>query len=203
MSDESLLGDSEPHDGQPLRPLDWLDEHGDALFAFAILRVKHAELAEDLVQETLLAGIKAAPRFDGRSSVRTWLIGILKRKIVDHYRRSETEEKHLRHAVQTQQSSPQNPKSASPWHADHQAWKHDPSATLQSTEFWSVFEECRSKMPPKLLSAFVLREMDRISYSLICKQLGISATNLSVRLYRARMYMRRCLELNWFHDESS
>ncbi len=65
----------------------WLEEHGDALYGYAKARVGTRELAEDLVQETLLAALQSRDRFAGRSSVRTWLFSILRHKIVDVYRR--------------------------------------------------------------------------------------------------------------------
>src|SRR5689334_5348279 len=68
--------------------LRWLDEHGDALYAYALPRVRNADVAEDLVQETLLAAIKAHKNFAGNSAERTWLTGILKHKLIDHLRKS-------------------------------------------------------------------------------------------------------------------
>lgn len=69
-------------------PEHWLDAHGDALFRFALRRVQNESTAEDLVQETLLAAWSALERRSGESSERTWLVGILKHKIVDHSTRS-------------------------------------------------------------------------------------------------------------------
>ena len=72
-------------------PSNWVEEHGDALFRFALLRVKDASIAEDLVQETFLSALKGIERFKGKSSLRTWLVGILKHKIIDHFRRNRPE----------------------------------------------------------------------------------------------------------------
>ncbi|MHC4945232.1 MAG: RNA polymerase sigma factor, partial [Planctomycetota bacterium] len=80
MSD-SLLSD----------PATWVDEHGDALYRFAITRLKDPEAAEEIVQETFLAALKAKDSFKGRSSERTWLIGILKNKVIDHFRKMSRE----------------------------------------------------------------------------------------------------------------
>src|SRR5215472_19276111 len=66
---------------------DWLAAHGDYLFNLAVGQVRDPLVAEDLVQDTFLAALKARDRFAGRSSDRTWLVGILRHKIFDHLRR--------------------------------------------------------------------------------------------------------------------
>ena len=75
-------------DDSALAPETWVDQHGDALYRFALRRVTDPELADDLVQETFLEGLSARSSFTGGSSVRTWLTAILKHKIIDQYRRS-------------------------------------------------------------------------------------------------------------------
>ncbi len=200
MSDPQNTVDDDQNRPETTSVIGWLEEHGDALFAFAMLRVGKRELAEDLVQDTLLVAIKSFRQFDGRSSIRTWLIGILKRKIVDQFRRNEVEQRHLSAAKQPKDGL--NAHRAEPsYRTDGGAWKHDPATTMESAEFWQKFEECRRKLPAKLLSAFVLREIDQASHRDVCQQLGISASNLSVRLYRARLAMRQCLERNWFRSK--
>ncbi|MDH5627721.1 MAG: sigma-70 family RNA polymerase sigma factor, partial [Candidatus Krumholzibacteria bacterium] len=79
------------HEKQAIDPKNWVDEHGDALFRFAILRVRNEELAADLVQDTFLSALKARDGFRGGSTLRTWLTGILKHKIIDHYRKNKVE----------------------------------------------------------------------------------------------------------------
>src|SRR5688500_10622854 len=68
-------------------PERWLDDHGDYLFKYAVFRLRDDIVAEDAVQETFLAALKAYENFEGRGSERTWLVGILKHKIIDHFRR--------------------------------------------------------------------------------------------------------------------
>src|SRR5215510_12490677 len=70
-----------------LDPTIWLERHGDYLYRYAMLRLRDSSAAEDVVQETLLAALKSAARFAGASSERTWLVGILKHKISDWFRR--------------------------------------------------------------------------------------------------------------------
>ena len=75
-------------EAEPLtNPREWVDRHGDFLYRFAMARVRRADVAEDLVQETLLAAWRGRARFAGRSSERTWLTSILKRKAIDWLRR--------------------------------------------------------------------------------------------------------------------
>jgi RNA polymerase sigma-70 factor (ECF subfamily) len=65
----------------------WVDDHGECLYRYALVRVRRPEVAEDLVQEALLAAVRGYEKFGGRSSERSWLVGILKNKIVDHFRK--------------------------------------------------------------------------------------------------------------------
>ena len=72
----------------PVDPTAWVDEHGDFLFRYAVVRLRDEAIAEDCVQETLLSAIQALGSYGGKATERTWLTGILKHKIVDHFRRS-------------------------------------------------------------------------------------------------------------------
>ena len=69
----------------------WLQDHGEALYAFAMMRVHNSAAAEDILQETLIAGIQGAANFKQGSSVRTWLISIMKNKIIDLLRKTSRE----------------------------------------------------------------------------------------------------------------
>ena len=185
-------------------PSQWLESHGDALFAFALIRVCNREVSEDLVQDTLLAGLKSFEKFDQRSSVRTWLISILKRKIIDHFRHQQVREKGQRHQEELASQTEQQAESAffgrnGSWVDGVAKWSINPSQIVENREFWIVFQKCREKLPPLLQSVFVLREIEQLSKEEVCSQLGITSSNLSVRLFRARMNLRSCLELNWFN----
>ena len=185
-------------------PAQWLELHGDALFAFALIRVCRREIAEDLVQDTLLSGIKSLEKFDRRSSVRTWLISILKRKIIDHFRHQQVREKGQKHQEEKATQSEQRAESAffqknGSWVDGVARWTVNPSKTVENREFWLVFQKCREKLPPLLQSVFVLREIEQLSNEEVCSQLNITPSNLSVRMFRARMSLRRCLELHWFN----
>lgn len=182
-------------------PENWVDAHGDVLFRYALARVANAEVAEELVQETFLAALSAQQGFGGRSTERTWLIGILKHKIVDYFRRKTRE--------------PTAPDADAPgdlveelfdqrgrWHVKPAQWAGDPQRLLEQQEFWEAFRRCLSQLPERQAAAFSLREMEDLSGEEICKILGVTATNLWVLLHRARMGLWRCLDANWFRADT-
>jgi RNA polymerase sigma-70 factor (ECF subfamily) len=188
------------HSELPLEPSRWVEKYGDVLYRYALIRVGRHEIAEDLVQETLLAALQARDRFAGRSTEQTWLIGILSHKIVDYFR-----EKSRQQSVEVEDQTEAFPEGQfnkrGMWIAELGRWPIDPSRILESRDFWAVFEKCLSKLDPSLLAAFSLREFDRLTTEEICNTLEISPTNLGVRLYRARAALRSCLEANWFEGE--
>lgn len=186
-------------------PERWLDEHGDALFGFAYLRVRDRDAAEDLVQETLLAAWRARASFAAGSTERTWLIGILKHKLADHWRRLEREQRRAA-ALATDPRDIElldalfDDDRRGHWRAPPSPW-NDPDAALEQREFWRVFGECVAGLPPAQAQAFGLCELDGLEGEEACKVLGVTATNLWVMLHRARLRLRACLERNWFLRE--
>lgn len=186
--------------GEPER---WVDEHGDYLFGYALLHLHDAAAAQDAVQETFLAALHGQDSFRGTSAQRGWLLGILKHKIHDHFRRlsRETPFTHLdlQHDEETDQFV------ASGWQQGAWApelapadWSPEPGASLDQAAFWKVFRECTARLPRHTARAFLLREMDDLGSQEICTLLGITENNLWVLLHRARLALRRCLEKNWF-----
>lgn len=176
---------------------DWLNEHGDYLYRFALARLKDPHQAEDAVQETMLAAIKNNS-FAGDSSARTWLTGILKHKIIDLQR------KHIREQPVSDLIDPDASEDSMEDFFDHKGHWLDkpvtlnmPDDTLQQKQFLAVLDECLSKLPKKLKAIFMLRDVQEVENENICKELNITATNAWVMLYRARMGLRKCLELNW------
>ncbi len=182
------------------RAEDWLGEHGDALYRFARMRVGRRETAEDLVQETFLAAMSAREPFRGQSSVRTWLVSILRRKIVDHYRKVSAAR------ARGDIDSPGGV-DASEWFTAEGAWRNavaswkTPSRIVEDREFWRVLDGCLARLPRALASAFVLRELEGMDANELQKSLALSAGNVRVRLFRARQLLRACLEKRWFGNE--
>jgi RNA polymerase sigma-70 factor (ECF subfamily) len=182
-------------------PNTWLDQHGDALYRFALVRVRDSAVAEDLVQDTLLAALRAHERFAGQSSELTWLIAILKNKIVDHYRR------HVREAPLPDSEDPDGlidalfKKSNDHWLTVPAAWQ-DPDMSLENSQFWQAFTDCLQGLPARQAQAFTLTELDGLGTDELCKVLGVTSSNVWVLLHRARLRLRECLEHGWFGNES-
>lgn len=183
-------------------PEQWVEAHADALFGFAMLRVRDRSTAQDLVQETFLAALRAEGRFAGRSSERAWLFGILRNKLADYYRRKGRD-------VPPEEGESLGPDEGRFFHSaggKKDAWVEgraprqwaDPEESLMQKEFQTVLLACLAKLPDKVAQVFVLREVDGLASAQICKDLNLSANNFWVISHRARMALRRCLELHWF-----
>jgi RNA polymerase sigma-70 factor (ECF subfamily) len=180
-----------------INPETWLEEHGDFLFRYAWSRLRDRYSAEDLVQDTLLAAIDMRRGFQGRSSLRTWLLGILRHKIIDYMRRKAREVPIEDESI-FDQISERFFDARGEWLVKPLEWKDDPSRIIERKEFWDVLMRCLAELPENMANTFVLRELEELDSQEICKALRITSTNLGALLYRARLRLRRCLEMNWF-----
>lgn len=179
-------------------PAAWLDHHGNALYAYALMRVRDASVAEDLVQDTLLAAIKSVDRFKGESSERTWLIGILKHKVLDHLRRAGRERRLDEGMVSTEGEEAQHFDDRGQWRVEVTEWS-DPERSLEREEFWQTLQDCVGKLPDRLAILFTLRELDGMETDKLMETLNISShNNVWVMLSRVRLRLRKCLETHWF-----
>jgi RNA polymerase sigma-70 factor (ECF subfamily) len=174
---------------------EWLNEHGDYLYRFALARLRDSHLAEDVVQETFLAAIKS-PSFVEQSSPRTWLTGILKHKIIDVMRKSQREVVATDLMNEEDASMDEFFDSTGHWIEPPQAWDV-PDDALEQKQFFGILQACVDKLPKKLATMFLMRDVHETDNEEICKELEITATNAWVMLYRARMSLRKCLEINW------
>lgn len=183
-------------------PEEWVDLYGDYLFRYALVRVRDPKTAEDIVQETFLAALQSRHQFAGRSSEKSWMVGILKHKVIDHFRKSSREFPTHNVELSTDESNEIFDEDGH-WKLDENSpaeWIN-PERALEKSEFWEVLSRCLSKLPPQMASAFSLRELDELSSDAVCEALKISPANLWVVLHRARMQLRRCLEIHWFGKE--
>lgn len=169
-----------------------------ALVRFAVLQLRNDALAEDVVQDTLIAVLEKPDRFAGQSSLRTYVTGILKHKIIDVLRTSsrecriEAEDGESDADVIDALFKPDGHTVDMP-----RRWG-DPDATLEQKDFFRIMEICLERLPAKNARIFMMREWLELETGEICKELGISTSNAWVMLYRARVQLRECLDLNWF-----
>jgi len=185
----------------PSRPMplsDQLAEHRPYLLRFARLQLRNDTWAEDAVSETLLAALAKPQSFANRSQLRTWLVGILKHKVIDLLRQRRREvvldvapggEDDAMEALLFQSDG---------HYASQPADWGDPEQELASRQFFAVLEACADRLPPAQGRVFLMREWLELSSEEICKELALTPTNLYVQLHRARMRLRECLELQWF-----
>ena len=179
-------------------PQDWVEKHGDYLFRSALLRVRDPTVAEEMVQETLLAALQARERFAGQSSERTWLVGIMKHKITDHFRRTAREQAGAEGDIGDQENSELFNETGH-WRdqsAGPKDWG-DPSYALDRQQFWEAMKHCLGELPHRTATVFTLREIDEVPSEEICNLLKITKSNLWVMLHRARTHLRRCLEVHY------
>jgi len=172
------------------------------LLRVAQLQLRDRDQAEDVVQETLLAALAAEAKFEAKSSVKTWLTGILKHKIVDAIRKKAREP-----SVSMLQQEAEiddldvffNEHDNDHWETKPAEWRN-PERDLEQRQFMEMMDFCLDKLPPNTARVFMLREVMELESDEICQELKITATNLWVILYRARMLLRKCLEQNWFGE---
>ena len=184
--------------GHRIDPVSWLENHGNALYSYALLRVREPSTAEDLVQDTLLAALKSVHTFQGKSTERTWLTGILKHKILDHLRKSMRKQPLDEEIGFDRQNHDAYFDETDKWAFGPADWDA-PDSSLEKSRFWDVFNDCVSRLPERLRLLYILREFDDLETNEILKTLQItSRNNLWTMLSRARLQLRQCLELNWF-----
>jgi RNA polymerase sigma-70 factor (ECF subfamily) len=168
------------------------------LLRIARLQLRDADAAEDVVQDTLVAALEGAQRFAGKSSVKTWLVGILKHKIIDVIRQRMREPVASTLAADADLDASEDFFDATGhWVSPPAVWC-DASRALEQKQFFSMMDFCLEKLPPNQGRAFMLREVFELEADEICKTLSITSTNLWVLLYRARLVLRECLEQHGF-----
>lgn len=173
--------------------LRWLEAHGDALFRFAARRVRDRAVAEDLVQDTLLAAIQDAPALAAAVSERAWLLGILRHKLLDYFRRRAREQWVWDSSIESTDGDAVFTDGGQ-WHAPPRDWD-TPERALERAELVTAFELCIDDLPVSWRTPFVLREVDGLESDALAESLGTTKNHVWVMLSRARQRMRQCLEL--------
>ncbi len=179
-----------------LNPEIWVDEYADYLYNYAYSRVDDRELAKDLVQETFFAGLRSAVNFKGEASEKTWLVAILKRKVIDFYRRKNSK----KGKAEIRMNMQGDPGSEGSWMEKMVAdtGNQDPGDSMVNEELGAALEHCIDILPDKQGRAFRLKTIEGLSTEEICNALSINPSNLWVMVHRARKSLMSCLNEKWF-----
>ena len=183
-----------------LNPQLWVNNYADYLYNYAYTRINDDELARDLVQETFLAALENIEKFEGRSSERTWLIAILKNKVIDVYRKKSSGsgnsvKKTLPDTDQTEFFD----KEDGHWKVEYQpkSFGLEEYDLLGKKELSHILQKCLKKLPGLWLAIFTMKHMDDLASETICSQLNVTDSNFWVIMHRAKVNLRACLQKNW------
>lgn len=181
-----------------LDPELWIDEYGDYLYRYAWSRLRDANAAEEVVQETFVAGVRYQEQFKGTGSERGWLLAILKRKIIDYVRQRSRA---------AHEPFEDNADPTTMLFDENGRWKKgaladmSPDRSMQARELWAIVRECLGNLPESQSSVFILSVMEELDSEEICRQLDITPSNLWVRLHRARLGLAKCVSSKWYKEE--
>ncbi len=189
-ADSSSMQDAAITKDMPLAEV-WVDQYGDLLFRYARLRVTDRSDCEELVQETFLAALKGKENFRGQCDFATWLVGILKHKIMDHFRRQQ---RNQTDALPEDSTVDAMFSGLGKWKKFPRRWHIDPQDSAMESEVLPALQRCMEALPESQRRAFVLNIIDEQKVEEVCKTLQVSSTNLYVLLHRARLRLRDCLE---------
>lgn len=182
-----------------LEPEEWVDAYGDDFYRYARALLRDPGSAEEVVQETFLAGIQYHAEFAGNGCQRAWLLRILKRKVVDV----------VRSRTRLRQSREYEPDPTALLFDQNGRWKPGAFASIrpdyqaESSELWAIVRTCLELLPAGQADVFMLSAMEGMEYQEICKELKISVSNFWVRLHRARLSLAKCVSSKWFFDEEA
>ena len=181
----------------------WVGLYSDTMYTWAYYKTGNKETAEDLVQDTFLSAYMAMPLFEGRSDPKTWLLGILKNKIAEHFR------KFYKSQMSTESQETDNRANEwlnnffdedGSWNKDQQpsGWTEESKNLLDDAEFLGVLQGCMGKLPTNWNAAIQLKYLEGRKGDLICQELQVTPTNFWQMLHRAKLQLRKCLEIHWF-----
>ena len=185
-----------------LQPATWPDLYGTYLVTFAYMRVSDKDLAQDLVQDTFFSALKAKDNFEGKASEKTWLVSILKNKIIDYYRKTGLKDAKGNRMPGKKNGSLENFFEEGQWKEGTRPlrWNMDETHPVETKEFFEVFHKCVGKLKGKGAIAFRMKYIDHEESEDICKALKITPSNYWVLIHRAKLQLRECLDKNWFNE---
>ncbi|MGC1631003.1 MAG: sigma-70 family RNA polymerase sigma factor [Gelidibacter sp.] len=178
-----------------LNPNKWIELYSDYLFNYTISRINDREIAKDIIQDTFFAGLKSMKNFKGEASERTWLISILKRKIIDYYRKTNSLKG--KSEVRMTYNTDENEGDWLEERVEDEGYLNALD-TLENTELGDAIYECMEKLTEKQATVFKMKSILNYDTEKICNELKITPSNLWVLIHRARTAMAECLEKNWF-----
>ena len=181
-----------------LVPEKWVALHADYLFNYTISRINNRDFAKDLVQDTFFAGLKAKDNFLGKASERTWLISILKRKIIDHYRKINS----AKGKAEVKINFYSDGEREGEWIEERvpSSWTNEIEKNIENEELNTALENCIDNLPDRYSMVFRMKTIEQFDTEEICKELEITSSNLWVIIHRARTQLRKCMEDNWFKN---
>lgn len=178
-----------------LHPETWVDRYSDYLYNYTIVRVNDHEVAQDIISDTFLAGLKSKDNFKGEATERTWLISILKRKIIDHYRRTNSNKGKAEVRINYNDTN-----NEGDWLEEQVEDFSEMNAqeSMENEELGLAILGCLDSINEKQAEIFKLKTIDGIDTETICNEYNITPSNLWVIIHRARKALADCLETNWF-----
>lgn len=182
-----------------LDPEQWVPVYGDYLYRYALSRLRDNAAAEEVVQETFVAGVRYQGQYAGTGSERGWLLGILKRKIIDYVRARS------RHSPERRFAENKDPTDE--LFDENGRWKKgvlpdlSPDRNMSAQELWAIVRDCLEHLPKSQADVFVLSVMEEMDTAAICRHLNITPSNLWVRLHRARLGLAKCVGAKWYEGE--
>lgn len=203
MSENTQI--EEPTLKNAIDPKGWVNLYSDYLYNYAVFRVNNMEQARDLVQETFLSALKAIDGFRGDSNEKTWLVTILKRKIIDYYKKKSTQS--IQDSIEISQATistddyfEKDGDNEGSWSKEYRPidWPKELCIKMETKEFYQMLTKCLSFLPAKWASLFNMKNIEEIETTEICKELQITSSNYWVLMHRTKIELRKCVEKNWF-----
>lgn len=187
-----------PQEEITLNPDKWIDNYADYLFNYAVVRVNNSDVAKDLVQDAFFAALKSAKNFQGKSTERTWLVSILKRKVIDYYRKINSK----KGKAEVRMNFYDDGENEGSWLEERvpQSWNNETEKDIENLELKNQLDTCIDNLPEKYALVFRMKTIQEFETEEICKELDITASNLWVIIHRARTQLRKCMEDNWFNN---